>query len=309
MEVLGNSALFMRTKIRQRDGSFEDVPFITGDTCRHQLREASSKAYLAAAGLDGALSEGALRLLFAGGMLTGKGDAASVNLDEYRTLCDLFPPLALFGGCVSNRTTPGRLRVSSAQLICMETYHLLPAWIREYLREESIGVASCREHITEETRVRMDPTLDPSKRLLLTDEARRGIEQRLLASEKASAESDAIGAARSKSTMLPRSHETLCAGSLFYWRVTADTQTDLDLDTLRVAIGAWLTDGYVGGKRGVGHGKIRVVRGSDETLRFADPSVTPVDFNGLALSVGQVFKTHVAERREKIAKWIKEVNA
>ena len=81
---------------------------------RHAAREVSSYAMLRAAGmLEGALSEAALRLLFAGGMVTGRGDAGVINLDRYRELCALVPPMALFGGCTDNRVQPGKRPRSS----------------------------------------------------------------------------------------------------------------------------------------------------------------------------------------------------
>ncbi|MGH8630893.1 MAG: hypothetical protein ACREU7_09045, partial [Burkholderiales bacterium] len=96
-ETFGNTAVLMRQKVRQPDGSFAAVPIITGDTMRHGLREAGTYCLLDCAGLLGeALTEQALRLLFAGGMVTGSGSV--VKLDEYREMVDLVPTLALLGG-------------------------------------------------------------------------------------------------------------------------------------------------------------------------------------------------------------------
>src|SRR3970282_2460114 len=81
--------ILMRKKVRQSDGAIVNVPCITGDTMRHGMRESSSYAMLDAAGVpEGGLTEAALRLLFAGGMVTGSEEGA-VRLDEYREMCDL----------------------------------------------------------------------------------------------------------------------------------------------------------------------------------------------------------------------------
>ena len=111
-ESLGNHALLERRKVRRPDGSWAQVPAVSGDALRHGLREAAAYAFLDAIGLLGAesLTESALRLLFAGGMVTGRGDSGNVKLDEYHALCDVFPPLALLGaasslGCTSDATT------------------------------------------------------------------------------------------------------------------------------------------------------------------------------------------------------------
>ena len=127
-ETLGNHQMLMRRKVRQPDGRFVEVPYVTGDTMRHGLREAAAYASLDAAGiLDRAnLSAGALNLLFAGGSITGSS-GPSVSITGHRAMVDAFPPLAILGGCAGNRTIPGRLDVGNADLICAETAHLLPA--------------------------------------------------------------------------------------------------------------------------------------------------------------------------------------
>ena len=307
--TLGNMSIFMRHKVRQPDGSFAQVPYLTGDTCRHGLRESSSYAYLAATGIEGRLTEGALRLLFNGGMLTGRGDAASVSLGEYRDLCDLFPPLAIFGGCVSNRSVPGRLQVDAAELVCEETLHFLPREVTAWLAAKGIGIASCRAYVEEEQRVRMDSSLDPGKRLLLSAEERARVEGRLLQGEAASAADDAVQRESAKSTMLPRSAEVLCTGSLFFWRVQATTYSDLDEDTFHVAVAAWLSRCRVGGKQATGHGRLEAVAG------FEGQSVTLAErLESFSLAereprIGRIFRAHVESKKEAIAAWLPTVNA
>lgn len=137
-ESFGNSAVAMRRKVRQADGTFQRVPIITGDTMRHGLREASSLALLDAAGMldEPSLTQAALRLLFSGGMITG-ASGGSVKLGDYREMIDMIPPLALLGGCAQNRAIPGRLFVDDATLICEEVMHMMPAWVGEYLEGEA----------------------------------------------------------------------------------------------------------------------------------------------------------------------------
>lgn len=309
-EVFGNSAIAMRRKVRQPDGSFADVPVITGDTLRHGLREASSYALLDSAGLlgDAGLTEGALRLLFAGGMLTGKGDASAVKLDAYRHMVDVMPTLGLFGGCANNRAIPGRLIVDDAVLVCEETSAFCPAWIAAWLEEQGIRLDSCRSYLEEVQRVRMDPTLDPGKRKLLAAGADAAVQGRLLASEAAHDADDAVGAAKNKSTMMPRRFERVAQGSLFSWSVEATTYSDLDTDTFNTAVAAYMANARVGGKRGTGHGQIRCVTARKVAMsrpsERAEPEVT-----ALALGVGSVFRAHVLERRDALREFLSAVDA
>ena len=308
-ESMGNTAIAMRQKTRLADGSFVSVPIITGDTIRHQLREAASYALLDAAGMidNPSLGESALRLLFNGGMITGSQDTA-VKLDQFRELVELCPHLALLGGCAQNRSVPGRLSVSSAELICDETAHRMPEWVIEYLRDAKAALASAREHVEEVQRVRMDASLDPGKTKLLSDGG-IDVRNRLLASEHGKEVGDAVLAQDNKSTMMPRRFETLVAGSLFYWKLECDTFNALDRDTFHTMVGAFLQNARVGGKRATGHGRVRVVVGKQ--IQWRRPREVPkgLDTTALAPRLGSLFYSHVGARKERVRTLLNEIDA
>lgn len=306
-ETFGNHAVIQRRRVRQGDGTFADVPVVSADTMRHGMREASAYAFLDAAGLlaDGNLTESALRLLFAGGMVGGRGDGGTLNLDQYRQLCELCPPLALFGGCASNRVIPGRLFVEDAVLCCNETARFVPEWAAQ----QTQPIASQRAHVEETQRVRMDPTLDPGKRKLLSDGAQVDAAKRIESSETAHVADDAIAREDAKSSMLPRTFERVVQGSLFSWAVTAHTYSDLDVDTLMVALGVFLARPVVGGKRGTGHGELRVVSARDITVQRPAQQAEILDVTALGGRVGSLFRAHVSERKERIKSFLGSVEA
>lgn len=311
-ETYGNTAVAMRRKVRQHDGSFSHVPVVTGDTMRHGLREAAAYALLDAAGLldQADLPEAALRLLFAGGMITGSS-GGSVKLGDYRKMVELMPPLALLGGCAQNRTIPGRLTVDDATLICEETRHLLPehvvAWLQEHQGTDEI--AGCRAHVEEVSRVRMDPMLDPAKCQLLTDGAKDDAQQRLLTSEKASEEGDAVTKDKAKSTMLPRSFETVVAGSLWWWSVEAQCWSDMDEESFHVMLSAFLARAKVGGKKATGHGLMRPVHGWNCAVRRPSQDLETLDVADLGHRVGVLFHRHVADHAKELAEFLRGVKA
>lgn len=308
-ENFGNHSVVQRRRVRQADGTFADTPVVSADTMRHGMREASAYAFLDAAGLldDGNLSESALRLLFSGGMVGGRGDGGTLNLDQYRQLCELCPPLALFGGCCSNRVIPGRLFVEDAVLVCAETARYLPEWARTELGSQEL--ASQRAHVEEAQRVRMDPTLDPGKRKLLSGDAQVAAAGRLTSSEAAHAADDAIAREETKSSMMPRTFERVVQGSLFSWAVSAHTYSDLDTDTLMVAMGVFLSRPVVGGKRGTGHGELRVVSARDIAIARPAERAEVVDVTALGGRVGSLFRAHVTERKDRIKSFLSTVDA
>lgn len=310
--TVGNAQVAMRRKVRLPNGRWTRVPYVTGDTMRHGLREAGAYALLEAAGLleAPALSEAALRLLFAGGMVMGAA-ADVVRMDEERRMRETIPILPLLGGCVGNRIVPGKIEVGDAWLICEESAHILPPWVSAWMREHEIEPSGARAHVEMVQRVRMDPMLVPAKRLLLTDGDAARAEQRLLASELASERDDAKGAAASKATMMPFSYETVAAGSLFHWRIDATTHSQIERDTLYVMLAAFLAKARVGGKKGTGHGLLEPIhaRGLERTAS------APTDLDTLAVS-GDArapeiarFRAHVGERAAAVKDWLAGVSS
>lgn len=308
--TFGNISTVMRKKVRQRNGRWANVPIITGDAMRHQLREAGSFCALECAGiLEDCLSEAALRLLFSGGMVTGSG-GTTVKLQEFRDMITLVPHLGLLGGCVQNRIIPGRLQVDEALLVCEETEHLLPPWVQEYVETNCGGhYEGARSHVEEVQRVRMDPTLSPAKRILLTPGDRDKAEGRLLASEAAGEAKDSVAVEKSKSTMLPFVYERVAQGSLFYWTVTATTYTPLEEDTLMVMVGAFLRNARVGGKQGTGHGSIFPIAARNVSLANFSERMDTLDVVGPDQRVGEIFRSHMKDRTEDLRDWLSGVVA
>jgi hypothetical protein len=279
---------------------------LSGDSIRHNIREAASYGTLQLADIldDPQLSEGALRLLFNGGMVTGKGDAAVINLDRYRELVALFPPLALLGGCADNRPIQGQLNVDEGNLICTEMLHLMPQWVIDWCRENNETIESCRSSIEEVQRVRMDATLQPEKLKLLSDNAKANVNARLLKSEKAHEEADSKAKSESKSAMMPRTHERLIQGSLLWIGIEARTYSDLEFDAFQFAVACLLNNFRVGGKLGTGHGRLEFVAGA--RIHFT-PSAGTLERVGseLAPKVGDMYRQHVQLRKEELATWLR----
>jgi hypothetical protein len=306
-EVFGNAAVIMRRKVRLEDGSFAQVPIITGDTMRHGLREAAAYAYLDAAGMldAGALTEAALRLLFAGGMVTGRGDASVSRLDDYREMCELVPPLGLLGGCAGSRVIPGRLIVDDAIVVCEETRRHCSPWMLDRAGEMS----GARAHVETHQRVRMDPLLDPGKRKLLSGDASHQIEAKLRRSDNAHVDASATEAEASKSTMMPRTFETISAGSLLSWHVEATLMSELERDTFHAMVAAFLGNARVGGKRGTGFGAIRAVAANEVVLQRPAETMHAVDVTAFGPAVGQLFRDHVRAHAEKARTFLSKVDA
>lgn len=311
-ESVDNMSICAREHTRIPGGGFVDIPYVKGNSLRHQMREAAAYATLDAAGLlnsEALQSDAVLRLLFTGGGLQGvKGKkSAGVSLDDYARMCDVFPPLAILGGSTNQRILPGKISVSPARLICAE--QTLTDWARQWVEDNNEQLDSFRAHIVEITDVRMDPTLSPSKRALLSPKARADTEARLLASETARDNKDAAGVAENKSTMLPYTYECLARGSLFHWHVSATLDTELEEDTLMAILGAFLSNAKIGGKRGLMCGSVSPVAAKQFTVSRPSEHATAVDVTALGGRVGEMFRKHVQDRSEQLKEWLGKVAA
>lgn len=305
---IGNVGVIMRRSVFLPNGRRTKVPVITGDTIRHGLREASALATLEAAGLLEAVhGEKALRLLFSGGQMLKATN--TLRLDDYREMVELYPPLALLGGCAGNRIIPGRLSVSDAWLVCDETAHRLPPWVREWMAETETQTNGARAHVERVQRVRMDPMLQPAHRQLLAAGERETVERRLLQSDAAQATDDDVEKAASKSTMMPFAYETVAAGSLFCATIDARTTTELEANTLAVMLSAWLARARVGGKKGTGHGLLRAVEARGfERRELAPARPDTLSFGESSTEVAR-YRAHVEERADRLREWLSRVDA
>lgn len=305
-ENLGNSSILMTRRQRLPDGRFVNLPVVSGDSMRHGLREAGMLAYIEAAELAD-MTVASLRLLFAGGQISGSS-GTSVSISGYHEMVDLCPPLGLLGGCVNNRMVPGRMIVDEAILISEETLPLCPQWVSDWASSSGTSMSPIRAHVEEVTRVRMDPTLSPEKRRLLSATEVDAVNERLQLSESASDSNDAVAKLETKGSMMPRNFERLAAGSLLYWQVRANCYGELDFDTFHVMLSRFLGNAWVGGKRGTGHGFLRPV--TARKIAFTTSAeVSDVNMDDVARRIGSVFQDHVSSRSEQIAGFMREVVA
>lgn len=308
----GNHSYLMTQGQVQPDGTIVDVPIITGDCLRHGMREAIAMAFLDAAGLidEPTLNKAALRLLFNGGMVTGRGgDASNIKLDLYREMVAVIPGLGLLGGCANNRVIQGYVWADNAILICDETQHLIPQRVLDWIDERGTHINESAAHVEVAQRVRMDATLDPSKVRLLNPGEQAELQNRLLMSEVAHDNDDDVGRQETKSAMLPRTNEQIKPGSLFYWSVTANLYSPLEEDTFVTMVASFLYNARVGGKKATGHGLIKPIRAWDVQLSPISERTEVLKGDELGLRVGEMFRNHVKANAARVREFLSTVEA
>lgn len=126
----GNTALLRTQEIVLPDGGQTAVPFVSGNSLRHAIRDAL--AWRLARVLDlppGSLPKGVVDLLWSGGALTKTG--SQVELQMCRDLAHV-PALGLMGYSAQSDIVTGVLRVDNANLVCAENRWRLPAHLADH---------------------------------------------------------------------------------------------------------------------------------------------------------------------------------
>lgn len=119
---LGNVIPFNTEPVAVLRRGILQVPTVSGNSIRHQLREAVAHLYLnllAPIRIPPKL----YYMLFSGGANQG-GDGGHFDFDERAELMRMIPPLAVFGTARDGGTYAGAVGVSSAQPISRETWDL-----------------------------------------------------------------------------------------------------------------------------------------------------------------------------------------
>jgi hypothetical protein len=123
--TLGNTQLLRMQEVVLKDGSVGRVPYISGNSFKHLIRDGAARFALEAMGVgDGQLTKPVVDLLFSGGHLT-KGGAA-VDMTTARQLADLFPMLSLCGYSAGNMMVGSRINVDNLHLVCSENHWRVP---------------------------------------------------------------------------------------------------------------------------------------------------------------------------------------
>ena len=126
----GNTQMLRTQEIILPDGSGARVPFISGNSIKHMIRESGARFALAAMQIkEHSLTKAVTDLLFSGGALTKVG--SSVNLEQGRKLESLFPLLSLCGYSAGNCMVQSKLRINNLHLVCAENAWRVPSSVKK----------------------------------------------------------------------------------------------------------------------------------------------------------------------------------
>lgn len=199
----GNTQLLRVQEIVQPSGDRARVPFISGNSFKHIIRDGAVRFALDAMQVpDGSLSKPVVDLLFSGGHLSKSG--ASVDLSTARRLSQMFPVLSLCGYSAGNFMTASKLRVDNFHLVCAENSWRAPRGVSAPLLEKRSG-----HFRTEGFGTRHEALRSPHVAKLLEH---HGVSAHADAMAKKKASKKATAKASGSSQMI-YDYEVICAGA------------------------------------------------------------------------------------------------
>lgn len=265
----GNTQLLRTQDIMLPDGTPARVPFISGNSFKHLIREGGARFCLDAMAIRaGTLTKEAVDLLFSGGALTKSG--SNVNIERARQIADLFPLLSVCGYASGNFMQQSKLLVSHMHLVCIENAWRLPGELTE-LPQASKRAASFRG---EEFGTRHDTSRNPKTANLLreTDQDPGG------------KKNTRRGKVKDATQQMIYDFEVVRPGSIWFGDLIFEELTAMELAALRAAIetacAGYQKDAmvfHVGAKAGVGMGRIALTFNGDLRTSLSPPSFSPAE--------------------------------
>jgi len=293
------------------DGEEVRVPFISGNSVKHMIRQAGVEFALSAMNIpDGTFSKQVVDLLFSGGHLS-KGGAA-VNLQRARQIADLFPILSVCGYSAGNYMAHSKLKVDQIHLVCEENLFRLPINLKEYKQAKTRASVFRGEDFG----TRHEATRSPRVAKLLSTEAKALLEGRISEALEKSEKGEIVGKAADSSQMIFE-FQVIKPGSMLFGGLNYIDLSVLELAALSSALNCAcqgeVADGLVfhlGAKSSIGLGRVAMkwsgsIRGPVAPISREDNSLVPEKGS----TVPKAYIEHLRRNRDDIIKLLEETMA
>ena len=261
-ETRGTITLLRRELIATPTGALVHVPIVSGNTLRGRLRRLGEELLRDAVGYEGMLHPAAAHALRGGGSLA-KTSHEPLSGNRLQTLRALVPQIGVFGAAGGGTIINGALDVGKVVPHVSETRHIT-------------GVDTDRSAFTAtqlESYTRQDDGDGHDFASVI-----EGQHAELVFNESGRPEPVLHG-----SNQMLFHLETFPAGTVFSTWLKLRRPSDLELAFFRDVLAAFVADGRLGGRVGIGHGMVQVDLHADQEE-----------------DAGLDWRGFVAERREEI---------
>ena len=260
-ESRGTITLLRREAVITPEGALVQVPVISGNTLRGRLRRVGEELLREALGYDGAIHPAAAHALRGGGALA-KTSAEPLSGSRLATVRALVPQVAVFGAAGGGTIIDGALAVGKVIPHVAETNRITGAG--------ATRSAFSATQLEAYTHARSGESHDDPA---TAEEVEPG---------GVAAGGEATGRARGSGQMLFHV-ETFPAGTTFSTHITLRRPTELELAFFTEVLATWCADARLGGRLGVGHGRVAA---------HLEPDPAP--------RVSLDWRAHLSQRREQV---------
>jgi len=221
----GSEQLFRRLKFVLSNGRIEEVPYISGNEIRGQLRRLIFKDFLKLVGYEP--RERVFRSFFEGGVLEEIEEKSTPQLDIElrRKIRSLITPASLLGFAWRNQVIEGKLKVMHALPLCRE--------LVDYLPDDIVNTHSYKQFLEKSFYDYLDRTFHT-----------RHAEERRSSPEE-------------PTVQMIYGFEVLIPGTVMYTELICDDCNEIELSCLARMIKLWNQHPFIGGKSASGYGKIK----------------------------------------------------
>ena len=211
-----------RTMKYKVDNEFIDIPVLSGNAFRGQLRRIAMKDYIENLEIDKeGISAKLYYMLFVGGALTS--GSRFLEIGKKREMRQMCPPLSLFGTAIGDQIPEGKLKVTIFKPICRE--------LNDYnIKQSNLSVYDMLEEIFYTRRDDLK-----SKDVNITDETKHD-----------------------NAVQMKYEAQGLSSGTELEGKLIIENSNDIEEACLKSIIDKFIEIPFIGGKSATGHGEVEV---------------------------------------------------
>lgn len=298
--VSGNTAMLRTQDICDDEGNLARVPWVSGSSFKHLLRDAGARHAIKTLRLDdGSLPKSVVDLLFSGGHLTKSGSA--VGLGKARELEALFPILML-GYSAGNTMRSSRVHIDNFHLVCSENKFRTPKYLQELPHTKKLAGA----YKSEEFGTRHEASKAPYVSRLLEGDARRLLEDKNAKAVESGQKQD-----KGDSSQMIFEFQTIVPNSRMFSTIYFDELNRLEMGALKAALSFACQGGsdeegyhyYLGAKRSSGWGRVAIKMIGHKDV---SPSISESEAMEVCMDPQVEYERHLTSHKDEILEALKE---
>lgn len=301
----GTESSLVRMMIEGPDREAAEVFTFQGNALRGMLRDCAAKYFQDNISPDGILQIplDSFYMLWSGGAIS---DDTKVDPNRTRKLRRLIPALSVFGAAIGNGTMPGKIDVGNLYPLYREVLHIVPEDVAGQCLSRSYETATGDVQYT-----RTDDAKNPDKAAYILDAS--GAEEALALDGEEGGKNGDEKKKKKAPQQMRYGYEVINPGTWLWSEIDIRGLTEVEMGAFVSAFYEWAKHPKIGGKSGVGMGKVRMEATLHLFEKDFEPETEPETFfatQGRGLPVlGEVAEGCKAKYDELLSSYLKHIQS